>query len=207
MDKVQLISTMGKNTCDGLRTISIYWLKKQGYLSGNYMGGTITWTDRWENKNSIGISVYAGLSEINLNYTNTSHDGIKNEMNYNAQITSTPCYLGGKRYWFICPLVRSGVPCQRRVAILYQGGKYFGCRKCLNLAYESQQQKMSKSLGFCGKYLAIMFKSEDKEAKLRTRFWKGQPTKRYARLLRLKDYGERIGDMASVELALRGKYN
>jgi hypothetical protein len=202
MDKVQLISTMGKNTCDGLRTISIFKLKKWGYLSGQYMSGTLTWTDRWENKNSIGISIYVGVSEINLNYTTTNPDGSKEDMNYNARMTSTSCYLGGKRYWFICPLVRSGVPCGRRVAILYQGGKYFGCRKCLNLAYSSQQEKLPKSLGFCGKYMDAMCNFEEKEAKLRTKYWKGQPTKRYARLLKLRDYGEKMGGMASIELAL-----
>jgi hypothetical protein len=52
----------------------------------------------------------------------------------------TPCHYGGSRPWFICPGVKGGVPCGRRVARLYAAGKYFFCRHCYNLAYESQNE-------------------------------------------------------------------
>jgi hypothetical protein len=44
------------------------------------------------------------------------------------------------RWWFICPLVVNDRPCRRRVAKLYGAGKYFGCRTCKGLAYESSQE-------------------------------------------------------------------
>ncbi len=47
-----------------------------------------------------------------------------------------PCNFGGERPWFICP----GMACGRRVAILYCPGKYFLCRYCYDLRYESQRQ-------------------------------------------------------------------
>ena len=52
----------------------------------------------------------------------------------------TPCNFGGERPWFVCPGVVNGVACGRRVAILYGPGKYFLCRHCYDLRYESQRQ-------------------------------------------------------------------
>ncbi len=48
----------------------------------------------------------------------------------------TPCNFGGERPWFICP----GVACGRRVAVLYGPGRYFLCRHCYDLRYESQRE-------------------------------------------------------------------
>ena len=47
----------------------------------------------------------------------------------------TACNFGGERPWFICP----GAGCGRRVAILYGPGRYFLCRHCYDLVYESQR--------------------------------------------------------------------
>ncbi len=56
--------------------------------------------------------------------------------------TTTSPNFGGLRYWFLCPLVTNGQPCQRRVGRLYlpAGGRYFGCRMCYNLNYRSQRE-------------------------------------------------------------------
>ena len=48
----------------------------------------------------------------------------------------TPCHYGGERRWFICPMRG----CGKRVAVLYGAGKYFACRHCYDLAYESQRE-------------------------------------------------------------------
>ena len=48
----------------------------------------------------------------------------------------TPCSFGGQRPWFACP--RAG--CGRRVAVLYGLGKWFLCRHCYDLSYESQRE-------------------------------------------------------------------
>ncbi len=49
----------------------------------------------------------------------------------------TDCYFGGSRPWFMCPHSR----CGRRVAILYWDSG-FACRRCLGLAYESQNEQL-----------------------------------------------------------------
>src|SRR5919107_1398275 len=46
------------------------------------------------------------------------------------------CNFGGERPWFVCP----GAGCGRRVAVLYGLGKYFLCRHCYDLVYESQRE-------------------------------------------------------------------
>ena len=58
-------------------------------------------------------------------------------------LTWTACNFGGERPWFICP----GAGCLRRVAILYALGRYFLCRHCYDLAYESQRENgMTRAL-------------------------------------------------------------
>ena len=48
----------------------------------------------------------------------------------------TACNFGGERLWFVCP----GAGCGRRVAVLYRIGRYFLCRCCYDLVYESQRE-------------------------------------------------------------------
>ena len=55
----------------------------------------------------------------------------------------TACNFGGERPWFICP----GAVCGRRVAVLYAPGRYFLCRHCYELTYQSRRaDKMYRSL-------------------------------------------------------------
>jgi hypothetical protein len=55
----------------------------------------------------------------------------------------TPCNFGGERPWVICP----GADCGRRVVLLYGPGRYFLCRHCYELRYESQREdKMHRAL-------------------------------------------------------------
>ena len=56
-------------------------------------------------------------------------------------IVWTPCHFGGSRPWFVCPGIVNGVPCGRRVGKLYGPGRYFLCRHCYRLAYQSQREQ------------------------------------------------------------------
>ncbi len=55
---------------------------------------------------------------------------------YKIRLTTTNPNYGGKRWWFVCPIVG----CSKRVGVLYMGSKYFACRHCYNIAYESQNE-------------------------------------------------------------------
>ena len=193
---------MSKDTCEQSRALSISFLKKHGYLNGYYRSGTVSWTHGWSgNKSSIGIiaSVHGDDPHFRLHYTQTDFDGVKTNLDYRVEVASTPCYFGGKRYWFICPLSRSGVTCRRRVGVLYGASKYYGCRYCYDLAYQSQQDTHSGYFGIMGK---LLFNGlEEKEEAMRVKYWKGNPTKRYARLLRKAD---KRPDFLEMESARRG---
>ena len=58
-----------------------------------------------------------------------------------VSISWTPCHFGGARPWFVCPGVVNCVPCGRRVGKLYGPGRYFLCRHCYRLAYQSQREQ------------------------------------------------------------------
>jgi 5-methylcytosine-specific restriction endonuclease McrA len=53
-----------------------------------------------------------------------------------VSLSWTACNFGGERPWFVCP----GAACGRKVAILYGPGRYFLCRHCCDLTYESQRE-------------------------------------------------------------------
>ncbi|MBI4128118.1 MAG: hypothetical protein HY459_03535 [Parcubacteria group bacterium] len=198
--EVLLISiAMAKNVCETAHALKIPWLKKHGYFE-DWTSGSITWTSNWGDQSSIRmIADVTGFPRIRLIYTHTSSWDEKTDLDYQFELASTPCHFGGKRYWFVCPLVRNGAYCRRRVGVLYIAGKYAGCRRCYDLAYQSQQESRG---GRYGSLLDAVFgadKLEEKEMAMRTRFWKGQPTKRYARLLRKAG---RIGRRGAVAMQI-----
>ena len=53
------------------------------------------------------------------------------------EVTTTPCYFGNKRFWFICP------SCKKRVGTLYKPPTKNGllCRHCHNLKYRKSRYK------------------------------------------------------------------
>jgi hypothetical protein len=63
-------------------------------------------------------------------------------LEYEIALERTACRLGGFRYWFVCPVVKDEIYCGNRVGKLYlpPGGKFFGCRQCYDLTYESCQR-------------------------------------------------------------------
>lgn len=184
---------MSKSIAEQSNSLSIFWLKKHDYLNKDYSyrSGGITWSYGYsENKNSISFSVvkdnYGTPEErayINLRYTNTNRaSGEKNDMNYKIELTTTPCRYGGKRYWFICPLSKNGIPCRRRVGVIFNIGKWFGCRHCGDIAYAKQMEG--------GKYRwngVSIPDIERAEKDVKKFYYKGKPTKKYRRLIRLNE--------------------
>lgn len=62
-----------------------------------------------------------------LSYTHNKEETIHDTID----LDSTPCTYGGRRYWFRC------ARCYRRVGVLYAPGKYWRCRHCYNITYQS----------------------------------------------------------------------
>ena len=102
------------------------------------------WTRNGERIGSIDfvVSTIENDEYIRVQYTlKDRFSGESTDFDYKARLTSTPCHFGGRRWWFICPFVINGQPCNDRVGALYLAdGKYFGCRHCQDLTYESSKE-------------------------------------------------------------------
>lgn len=105
--------------------------------------GTVDWSRAGRITSRIALVVHPGQGNptVRLMYTVTKRDGTEMPFDYTVQVTSTTPNYGGRRWWWICPLVKHGQPCERRVAKLYipGGATLLGCRHCYELTYESCQ--------------------------------------------------------------------
>lgn len=104
--------------------------------------GSFEWR-RVAGTSTVGYALTVGPSTgtLRLLYAMTTQNV---ECDYIVRLTTTPCRLGGVRWWFVCPLAENGVGCNRRVRKLYCCGRYFGCRTCHGLTYRSTQQSDSR---------------------------------------------------------------
>jgi hypothetical protein len=141
-----------KTTTDECHSLDVRKLHREGLLkSGGWFCSS--WSRAGRETASIRGFVYP--DRVVLSYRHRSGLGGEwEDVEEPVSLEWTPCNFGGERPWFICP----GVACGRRVAILYGPGKYFLCRHCYDLSYESQRkdkkdralrraQKIRKRLG------------------------------------------------------------
>ena len=125
---------MARSQAGQSNPLSVFFLKKHGYLDKDlsWKAGTVSWSyGMSENKSSIEIiskkdnwNTPYERATLNLKYTHTDHwNGEKSNMNFEIELTTTPCRYGGKRYWFVCPLNKNGQYCGKRVGVIYSIGK------------------------------------------------------------------------------------
>ncbi|MDO8649515.1 MAG: hypothetical protein Q7R81_07085 [Candidatus Peregrinibacteria bacterium] len=167
------------DTTDAARRIEMTFLRKSGYLCG-WAWKTIRWNCRGEPTGQITVKIATGSDGDNyymeLDYKTRSGDEEWRPMDYRVRLESTPCRYGGKRWWFRCPVVR----CNRRNSILYQSGDYFVCRKCARLSYASQEYR-SRRIGLLGRIMD----AEKFEMTLKRWYYRGKPTRKHRKLLRM----------------------
>lgn len=177
---------MAKQEAEWSNSLSIFWLKKHGYLpkEGGWRSGGIRWTYGLSgNESSIGFSIttkWQGEQDnIRLQYTQTSRSsGEKESIDLKIALTTTRCNYGGERYWFVCPLIKNGLYCGKRVGVLYSVGKYFGCRYCGEIAYAAQM----KGGRFRGS--SVSYPELDRlQKEIKREYYNGKPTRKFKRLL------------------------
>lgn len=189
MISANLISIMSKTIAEQSLPLNIFWLKKQGYLNKNYSycSFLVSWTSsRSGNKSNINLSIDRDSRNspeeayIKLNYIYTDYwTKEKSKMDFKVSLTTTQCNYGGVRYWFICPLTKNGQYCGRRVGVLYAIGKWFGCRHCGKIAYQSQMY------GGRNKGFVSIPDIERAEEKVKRYYYKGKPTRKYRKVIKL----------------------
>jgi hypothetical protein len=153
-------------TIEECKTITTQFFNKHNYFDGGVRTGGMKWSRNGEKTGSIGfeVSTVKGDEYIRLQYTQTNTEtGEKTELDYKVWLDWTSCYFGGRRWWFICPLITNGQACSRRVGSLQlAGSKYFGCRHCHNLTYESSKEshrfdRLFRDIGITAKEAKKLF--------------------------------------------------
>lgn len=127
-----------KNTVEGRTWLDVRrWAREDKLSPGNWFSWQWTWGDG--SKSSINVRVESAWS-IRLIYRVRSWgEEDWTDVDYSIGLERTDCHFGGERVWFRCP----GRGCGRRVAKLYSVGRYYVCRHCGDLAYNSQREDAS----------------------------------------------------------------
>jgi hypothetical protein len=119
-------------TTDELPSLDIREMRRTGWLVPGQVGVT-----RWRRGDRETVPVRFEIlgfrefaSEVRLSYRVSSE-----RIDYLVHVSWSPCNFGGQRPWWICP----GIDCGRRVAVIY-GNRYFLCRHCHDLAYQSTRE-------------------------------------------------------------------
>jgi hypothetical protein len=180
-----------KPTAEQSTEISIFEFNRWGLLEGLH-ASTLTWTRRWSgSKSAAGLVVGAAGSEpyVRLRYTITRYrDGSKQDYDYKIGLTTTPCRLGGVRYWFVCP------HCGRRSGKLYRRpvGEVYLCRICNDLTYESRNETRLGRWGQKGFFLVAYRRMEEMRKEIKRWTWAGRPTRKVRRLNALQERADSL---------------
>ena len=184
---------------DEVKTVSISFLTKHGYLKSNQLkAGSIHWSRNGENLGSISIKVctYSESPYLEFDYKCN-----KAPINYRAKLVSAPSNLGkGVVWYFICP--KTGKRCRK----LYLADTFFYHRSAFNgCMYEKQTQ--SKKSRYLDKTLGEYFRTDQLFEQLYKKNFKktyaGKPTKKYLKLTQQIQRAESI-PYYEIELALVG---
>jgi hypothetical protein len=130
-----------KSTTNECQSIDVRYLHRNGLLKpGHYF--SLRWSRAGRQTGSIRGVAYR--DQVTLLYRHRRGPGHEwEDIKEKVPLSWTACNFGGERPWFICP----GADCGRRVAVLYRPGKYFLCRHCYDLSYQSQRDnKMNRAL-------------------------------------------------------------
>lgn len=128
-----------KTPVEDCRTLCVNRLAKDGMLRAGAKGVSV-WSNLFTGKRiaSVGLVVSTSGDNRTLHVFYRVNDSEDVLIPIRLQ-TTRPNY-GGVRWWFTCPLIVAGVPCNRRVGTLHLYGRYFGCRTCYDLTYRSCQR-------------------------------------------------------------------
>ncbi len=163
-----------EESCD----ITVFQLRGYGMLNGGHTTTVITWVKKRTGKESrIGLEVnMTGEPYARFTYSLSDREGNVTPYDSKVDLVTTPCNLGGTRYWFICP------ECFKRVGGLYlaPGERYFKCRKCNNLTYHSRNRCLMAALGHTSR------QKEKLQSEIKRWTWRGISTRKVRKLHALK---------------------
>lgn len=172
-----------KATVEEVIDLTVFQLKKYGMLkAGSRTSTVITWVSSCSgNKSSVNVEVNI-IDDPYVKLSYSISDSGENSQSYDCEISliTSPCNLGGVRYWFACPV------CWRRSGVLYlvPGERYFMCRCCNNLTYRSRNRCVMEAFGHTSRQIDKL------RSQIKRWTWRGKPTRK---VLRMKKLERKIG--------------
>jgi len=170
----------GSDNLNSVHSIDLTTLRKWGALSQGWCSNTIRWTRDGEERAKVCYETKIASEDqpniLRLRYTSTHRHGEPHEMDYQVSLLPILCRYGGRKWFFQCP----NASCNRRCRILYESGPYFVCRKCTGLWYDSQTYITNRY-----RFMQNIFNAGRLEETLKRHFYRGLPTRKYRRYLKL----------------------
>ena len=137
-----------KTTTDGLLPLDVNRLARDGFLSVG-ITGVLQWNTGATRKPLGSVEFSVRPSKDNSRIFQIRYRWNKSEsVCTSIRLQPTRPHFGGVRWWLTCPLSVNGTPCNRRVAKLYLQGRYFGCRFCHDLTYQSCRESHAEQRMF-----------------------------------------------------------
>jgi len=131
--------TYSKPTCEGCLAIDVREWHRKGLLRPG-QNFSCSWSRGDRPLGTIYV-VPMGDSVVVLLRSPGIGEEARKSIEQRVRIVWTPCRFGGFRPWFQCSGSPSRPACGRRAAKLYLAiGSAFACRRCCNLAYQSQAE-------------------------------------------------------------------
>lgn len=184
---------------DEVKTVSISFLTKHGYLKPNqWKAGSVNWSRNGENLGSISIKVCTYSESPYLEFDYQCNQQL---IKYRVQLVSALSNLGkGFVWYFVCPKTN------KRCRKLYLADTYFYHRSAFKgCMYEKQTQ--SKKSRYFDKTLGVYFRTDQLFEQLYKKHFKkqyaGKPTKKYLKLTQQIQRAESI-PYHEIERALLG---
>lgn len=136
-----------KTTVEDSLCLSIAALvKKKALVPGSWTRGSWQWSYEGSEPHAK-IGYEANMVDLDAAWLKVTYTASGNPVDYRVRLVSSQPTYGGRRWWFLCPLVRQDGGPPRRVAKLYlpPGGKYFASRQAYGLTYTSCQESGKNS--------------------------------------------------------------
>ena len=160
--------------------------------SGRHTATVITWVQKHTGKEShVGVEVNTiGEPYARIRYGISDGKGNMSPYDSRIRLITTPCNLGGVRYWFECP------ECGKRVGGLYLvlGRTHFRCRLCNNLTYRSRNRGTMETFGHTSRQIKKLL------PEIKRWTWRGRPTRKVRKLRALEQKMGILSGQVSVVL-------
>lgn len=162
---------------DRLRYISIIDVQKDGLLR-NGICFTIK-SSSYGHELLTGVCVY--MNDSNYTYLTLQYaiDRYADDKFQDVGLTYTNCCFGGVRWWMLCPY------CQKRIGKIYLLRGYYACRHCHRLTYKSRMENPRAALRPIFNALDKEIKADEIMQNMRSRYYRGMPTKKLLKALDL----------------------